>query len=81
MKVSKFFVGILIYIKNLNFWAKKKVSVKLWTYGEKWPQWFDLLMSISNFSFDLSVSGAWQSFEDRLCGHFEMLQAKIGQEM
>ena len=57
------------------------MSVKLWTHGEKWPQGFDLSRTISDFSFELSVSWAWQFFEDRLYGHFEMLQAKIGQEM
>ena len=60
MNVSKLYVGILIYIKNLNFWAKKNMSVKLWAHGENWPQRFDLSWTISNFLLNLSVSGVWQ---------------------
>ena len=56
MKVSKLWVGILIYMYSLTSWAKEKMSSKYWRHGEKRPQRLDLSWTIYDLSFDLKVS-------------------------
>ena len=66
MKVSKLWVGISIYIKNLTSWAKKKIASKHCPKGANWPQRFDLSWPISDLYFDLRVSGVWH-FKGTVC--------------
>ena len=66
MKVSKLWVGISIYIKNLSSWAKKKLASKHWCHGANWPQRLDLSWKIADLSFDLRVSGVWH-FKGTVC--------------
>ena len=66
MKVSKLWVGIIIYIDHLSSWAKKKSASKQRPKGANWPQRFDLSWTISDLSFDLRVFRVWH-FKGTVC--------------
>ena len=66
MKVSKLWVGILIYIDHLSSWAKKKLASKHCPKGANWPQRLDLSWTISDLSFDLRVFRVWH-FKGTVC--------------
>ena len=66
MKVSKLWVGILIYMYSLTSWAKEKMSSKFWRHGEKRPQRLDLSLTIYDLSFNLKVSEVWH-FKGTVC--------------
>ena len=66
VKVSKLWVGILIYIDHLSSWAKKKLASKHCPKGANWPQRLDLSWTISDLSFDLRVFRVWH-FKGTVC--------------
>ena len=66
MKVSKLWVGILIYMYSLTSWTKEKMSSKYWRHGGKRPQRLDLSWTIYDLSFDLKVSAVWH-FKGTVC--------------
>ena len=51
-----------IYTYKGGHLSKEKVHLKLWAYGENWPQWFDLSLSLHDLSCELMDSGVCVKF-------------------